>query len=236
MSFSSNDMYTGDVYLKNKPTWDDEDTGWKAELIVSMLKRNQVIPADIVEVGCGRGGILKEIIRLLPDVKKLRGYDISGKAIALAKERENHKLNFMQLDYANSNEPYTDVLLIIDVLEHIDDYYGFLNKIKNKSRYKVFHIPLDISCRNIMKPHTILLQRELVGHIHYFTKETVEWALKDTGYVILDWIYTKPALDVQPAGNFKSKIKKTLRKISFAINKDWSAKMWGGYSVMILAE
>ena len=75
-----------------------------------------------------------------------------------------------------------------------------------------------------------------MGHLHYFSKEMVEWALKDTGFTIIDWVYTKPAIDTKKASTLKDALKKVLRSISFAVNKDWSARMWGGYSMMILAK
>ena len=87
-----------------------------------------------------------------------------------------------------------------------------------------------------MKPHVLLQQRQSVGHIHYYSKEMAEWALQDTGYAIVDWVYTKPVVDINKPDSFKRFIKKTLRNISFSINKDWSAKKWGGYSMMILAK
>lgn len=236
MAFSSNDIYTGDVYIKNKPTWDDEGTGWKAGIIHGLLQLNGINPKTIVEVGCGAGGILKELSELEPSFVELNGYDISSHAIALAKEKGSEKIHFFNSDFVNSDAPGGDVLLLIDVIEHIDDYYGFLNKIRAKSKYTVFHIPLDLSCRNILKPHTIYLQRQLVGHIHYFTKETAEWALKDTGFEIVDWVYTKPLIDLEPATSLKAGIKKILRNISFAVNKNLSAKLWGGYSMMILSK
>lgn len=236
MAFSSNDMYTGNLYSKNKPTWDDEGTGWKASVIQKLLQKNDVFPESIIEVGCGAGGILKELSLLNPSIKSLKGYDISPYAIAMANKHTNEKIQFFNTDYINSNDAGGDVLLVIDVIEHIDDYYGFLNKLRDRSSNVVFHIPLDLSSRNILKPHTILLQRQLVGHLHYFTKEIAEWALKDTGFTVIDWLYTKPAIDTEVAQSFKTSLKKTLRNISFAVNKDWSVKMWGGYSMMILAK
>ncbi len=236
MTFSSNDRYIGDVYFKNKPTWDDEDTHWKAEIINDLLQSNAVCPQTIVEVGCGAGGILAELSKINPAITQLKGYDISPYAIALANKKKNDKISFFNSDFVNGKDEGGDVLLVVDVMEHIDDYYGFLNKLKARSKYAVFHIPLDLSCRNILKPHTILIQRETVGHLHYFTKEIAEWALKDIGFEIIDWVYTKPLIDIEPAKSFKTNLKKILRKISFAVNKDWSAKLWGGYSMMILVK
>jgi hypothetical protein len=63
----------------------------------------------------------------------------------------------------------------------------------------------------------------------------VLWMLKDTGYEIMDWIYTKPISDIEKASGFKGWVKKFLRKISFSVSKNASADLWGNYSMMILA-
>ena len=236
MALISNKMYTSDDYVKNNPTWDDEDTVWKAKSIHGLLQINGIKPKTIVEVGCGAGGILRELADLDSSIQTLTGYDISSAAIHLANQKPKKKVLYYQSDFINSNDPGGDLLLVVDVLEHIDDYYGFLNKLKNRSTHIVFHIPLDLSCRNLLKPHTMLFQRNLVGHLHYFSKEMVEWSLKDTGFTIIDWVYSKPAIDTKKASTLKDALKKVMRSISFAVNKDWSAKMWGGYSMMILAK
>ena len=236
MKVSSNDLYTSGEYFKNNPTWDIADAGWKTDVIVDLLKRNNNSAVDVIEIGCGAGANLVELAKKSEDIKKLRGYDISPQAIELAKKNASDRISFYNEDLPAKENITADLMLVIDVVEHVDDFYGFLRNIKTKSKYFVFHIPLDLSCRTVMKPHVLLQQRQSVGHIHYFTREMVEWALQDTGYEITDWVYTKPVVDVQPADSVKKFIKKVLRNISFAVNKDWSVKKWGGYSMMILAK
>lgn len=236
MKQSSNEIYLNGQYFSNNPDWDIADAGWKTDVITGLLKKNKLNPEDITEVGCGAGQNLVELEKKINSARKLTGYDISPQAIKLATEKASDKISFYNDDLAIKEDLHTNLLLIIDVVEHVDDYYGFLRKLKNKSDWFVFHIPLDLSCRTIMKPHVMLQQRQSVGHIHYYSKEMVVWALQDTGYEIIDWVYTKPVVDVEPAGSLKRLVKKILRNISFAINKDWSAKKWGGYSLMILAK
>jgi len=233
---NSNEIYIDGTYLKNNPDWGIKDAAWKAGIISRLLKKNNVTPKEIIEVGCGAGGILKALSNDLGKNIKLAGYDISPQAIAMAKEFENENLSFYNQDIMQAKNIHTDLLLTIDVLEHVDDYYNFLEDIRAKSDYFVFHIPLDLACRTVLKPHVLMQQRNAVGHIHYFTKEMIEWALKDKGYSIIEWVYTKPIIDVYPPDTFKRRIKKILRNISFSINKDLSAKLWGGYSMMILAK
>lgn len=236
MKVSSNDLYIDGTYYKNNPTWDSADACWKTDIILKILKKNKLTVTEVIEIGCGAGANLVELAKKDIQLLHLRGYDISPQAIELARKNESEKIVFFNEDLTEKTTVKTELMLVIDVLEHVDDFYGFLRKIKPKSSYFIFHIPLDLSCRTIMKPHVLLQQRETVGHIHYYTKDIVEWALQDTGYEIVDWLYTKPITDIQPADSVKRFIKKTLRQISFFINKDWSVKKWGGYSIMILAK
>lgn len=236
MKQSSNDIYVNGEYFNNNPDWDIADARWKTDVIVDLLKRNKLNPKQVIEVGCGAGENLVELLKKDNGIEKLTGFDISPQAINLAAKKVTDKISFFNEDITGKENMHADLMLVIDVVEHVDDYYGFLRKLKTKSDWFVFHIPLDLSCRTVMKPHVLLQQRQSVGHIHYYSKEMVEWALLDTGYEIIDWEYTKPVVDVQPANSVKRFVKKILRNFSFAINKDWSAKKWGGYSMMILAK
>jgi trans-aconitate methyltransferase len=236
MKVSSNDIYVNGEYFINNPDWDIADAHMKTDVIVDLLNKNKLNPKQVIEVGCGAGENLVELGKKFTGIKKLTGYDISPQAIGLAAKKTTDTISFFNEDITANENVHTDLMLVIDVVEHVDDFYGFLRKLKSKSDWFVFHIPLDLSCRTVMKPHVLLQQRQSVGHIHYYTKEMVEWALKDTGYNVIDWVYTKPVVDVDPADSVKRLVKKILRNISFAINKDWSVKKWGGYSIMILAK
>ena len=236
MKVSSNDLYVNGEYFKNNPDWDIADAKWKVDIIFHLLKKNNIAPKEVIEVGCGAGENLVELLKRDSNIEKLSGYDISPQAFSLAQQRSSEKIQFYNEDITLKEKITGDLMLVIDVVEHVDDYYGFFRKLKAKSKYFVFHIPLDLSCRTVMKPHVMLQQRQSVGHIHYYTKEMVEWALQDTGYEIIDWVYTKPVIDVHSADSPKRFIKKILRNISFTINKNWSVKKWGGYSIMVLAQ
>ena len=58
----------------------------------------------------------------------------------------------------HSSEIKVETALLMDtVLEHLEDYFGFLRKLKTRATYKVFHIPLDLSvqtgfARGLMSP------------------------------------------------------------------------------------
>jgi cyclopropane fatty-acyl-phospholipid synthase-like methyltransferase len=228
-------IYTDGRYFENNPTWSEENSEWKGAMIEKLLKKNAIYFNELVEVGCGVGKILAYLQKQNP-AKNFIGYDISPQAIELALLIKNDKLHFFQSDFIETFKEIADVLLIIDVVEHVADYYGFLNKLKPKSKYFIFHIPIDMSINTVLKPHINFQQRDAVGHIHYFTKDSIFWMLQDCGYKIMDWHYTKPDYDYKPVKGFKLSIKKILRNITFSISEKWSDRIWGNYSVMILAQ
>ncbi|MEO7801461.1 MAG: class I SAM-dependent methyltransferase [Ginsengibacter sp.] len=228
-------IYTDGTYLTNNPDWNEADSKWKAGLISALIKKNKLEFNKVVEVGCGAGQILNTLSTKFLNVVDFSGYDISPQSIKLSKKISNNKLSFYNKDFLQEKVT-ADLLLVIDVVEHIDDYLNFLRQLKVKARHFIFHIPLDMSCRAILKSQILLQQRRSVGHIHYFTRDIVKWALEDNGYHIIDWQYTKPNIDSAVSKSFKLKAKKHLRNLSFTINKDISAKLWGGYSILILAK
>jgi hypothetical protein len=227
--------YIDGDYLQQNPGWSLEDAEWKAGMITSLLAKNAVVFTTATEIGCGAGGVVHCLSKQFGNAQ-FSGYDISPQAIAMAEKFRHEKLQFYQADLLQQETPAADLLLAIDVVEHVADFYGFLTKLKPRGRQFVFHIPLDMSCRTLLKPHVLLQQRRSVGHIHYFTKELVWWALQDCGYTIKQWHYTKPRIDIDKPDGFKRAVKKTLRNASFSISKEKSVKLWGGYSVLLLAE
>lgn len=224
---------TNSEYLQNNPTWHTEDSPWKAKHILKMLGRNPIDVKSVVEVGCGAGEILNQLYSAMPGDVNFTGYDISGDAINFAKQREKERLKFKHENFLHIEES-CDLLLLIDVFEHVDDYLGFLRTCKTKAKYTLFHIPLDISVQAVWR-NKLISERKTVGHLHYFTKETALATLADSGYEIVDLFFTAATLDL-PRHTFLSKLAVFPRKLMFKINKDFAAKLLGGFSLLILTK
>jgi len=233
---SSDQFYTEGGYYQSNPDWHQEGSKFKADLVLEFIKKFQLPTGLVVEVGCGAGEILAELMKNLPAAAVIKGYDISPQAIKIAANKATLQLSFYLDDYTQSNEVQADLVLVLDVVEHVDDVYSFLRRLRDKGRNFIFHIPLDMSCRTLLKPHVLLQQRTDVGHIHYFTEETMLWMLRDAGFDVEYSIYTRPDVDLKRPKSFKQWVKKVLRKISYSINRKLSVKLWGGYSAMILAK
>ena len=173
------EIYTSSDYLKRNPTWHVEDSSWKAKQIFKMMKRNNIVPKTICEVGCGAGEILNQLQHNMNKECIFWGYEISPQAFKLCKERFNERLHFKLKDILQEKDVFFDLILLIDLIEHLEDYFSFLREIKPKSQYKIFHIPLDLSVQILLRNYPILKSRESVGHIHYFTKDVALQILKD---------------------------------------------------------
>ncbi len=228
-------IYQDGTYLENNPSWHEEDSPWKAKQIKKIIQRNQLNPATICEVGCGAGEILVQLSKQLPENIEYFGYEISPQAFELCKKKTKHHLNFVLENLLEAEAQKFDIVMAVDVFEHVEDYFGFLKKLKEKGTYKIFHIPLDLSVQTVLRGAPISKVRQDVGHIHYFTKETALATLQDTGYEVIDYFYTNGAIEL-PNQTWKSNLLKLPRKVMFSINNDLAVRLLGGYSLLVLAK
>jgi len=229
------ELYTSVAYLEKNPNWHVEESPWKARQVMRMVTRNHITPKTICEVGCGAGEVLKQLQGQMDSTCLFWGYDISPKALELSKSRANERLHFKLADLRQEQNAFFDLMLIMDVIEHLEDYFSFLRDIRPKSHYTILHIPLDLSVQTVLRRNGLLKVRESYGHIHYFTKEIAIQSLKDAGYEVLDSFYTARATEL-PTHEIRRNLLKLPRKLLFALNQDLAAHVLGGWSLLVLAK
>jgi SAM-dependent methyltransferase len=227
-------IYTDGGYLEKNPLWHVNESAFKAKYILLMLQKHHLQPNSICDVGCGAGEVLKLLQPDLNDSCMFWGYDISPQALKMCESKVNARLKFKLADVSNEEGVLFDLLLVLDVFEHVTDCYGFLRRIRLKGALKVFHIPLDLSVQTVFRTKALLKRREMYGHLHYFTKETALETLKDTGYELLDYFYTPRSIEA--GESVAQKILLLPRKACFGINRDLTARVLGGYSLLVLAK
>lgn len=227
-------IYEDGKYLENNPSWHEEDSPWKASQISKMMDRNRLDPTRVCEIGCGAGEILHQLSEHYPE-KAYFGYEISPQAYEMCQKRSKGNLTFHLRDLLEEDDPCFDLVLVIDVIEHVEDCFGFLRKLKETGEYKMFHIPLDLSVQTVLRSSPITKARASVGHIHYFSKETALETLKDTGYEIVDHFYTCGSTEL-PNRGWKANLMNIPRKLAYSINQDYAVRIMGRYSLMVLAK
>lgn len=229
-------IYNNGEYLRHNPTWHVEDSFWKASNILKLIYRNHLSLNSVCEIGCGAGEILNQLHKDMGENVLFTGYEISEGAYKMSITRAKDRLIFKFGDLLDKgNHEFYDLLLVIDIFEHVEDYFTFLRKSKEKAKYKVFHIPLDISVQTVLRASPFLINRENVGHIHYFNKEIALAVLKDLGFEVIDYFYTHTATEL-PTKTFKSKLAKWPRNILFKLDQDITVRILGGYSLMVLTK
>jgi hypothetical protein len=177
---------------------------------------------------------LKELQKLVPDDSTLWGYDISPQAMAICQPKANERLHFKLADIREEQDVFFELLLVLDVFEHVEDCFGFLRALKSRGRDKIFHIPLDLSVQTVFRQNGLLHTREIYGHLHYYTKELALRTLRDAGYEVIDHFYTRRALEI-PTKELRRKLLQLPRKLLFDINPDFAARTLGGFGLLVLA-
>jgi SAM-dependent methyltransferase len=230
------EQYTSGEYLKKNPSWGTEDSKWKAAQILEMLDRHALPLRRVGEVGCGAGEILRQLHDKLDPAIEFVGYDVSPQAIDLAQSRATSRLRFQLKDIHDDDVGHFDLILLIDVIEHVQDYFDLLETARRRSTYTMLHIPLDLSALSVARPHSLVDTYNSLGHVHFFVKATTLRILDDVGFDILDWKYTTVfGMTHRPPGSPKLRALNAARKLIHSVSPDLSARLLGGYSLLVLA-
>jgi SAM-dependent methyltransferase len=224
-------IYSDGTYLKNNASWDQEHSAYKAKEVCEMLA--DVSANTIFEVGCGAGMITKLLSLQYPDIQFV-GYDISKNAANFWVGQESSNISFRCSDLLVSEER-ADVILCLDVFEHVSDYIGFLEKLSTHGSYFIFKIPMDMNVMKLMS-RGLAYVRSDVGHLHYFNEWSAKATLLDCGYEIEVARLSPAFLNVLP-----DKLRQWLVLVPrifahFLLGRRLACKIFGGYGLMVRAK
>jgi 2-polyprenyl-3-methyl-5-hydroxy-6-metoxy-1,4-benzoquinol methylase len=152
----------------------------------------------ILDIGCGAGAMIASLQKTLPQ-HQYNGIDISAKAIEYGKSQyKNINLDIIKsgkIDFPSSS---IDLVIISEVLEHVDDYKNILEKateILKKDGFLYLTSPLEKSLTTvqgiILKTTNILLSTKTTGHINTFTKKSIFEILNDTNLRPIRYSYSQ---------------------------------------------
>lgn len=232
---STTDFYLQGGYATSNPGWHQEDSPWKASQIAAMIRRHQLRPAGICEVGCGAGAILGHLDKMLPETSEFVGFEPSPQAFLMAQQNATARISFFNRSAPTDGSCF-DLVLVIDVLEHIEDCFSFLRSIRGAGRQFILHIPLDLSVLSVFREWPLLKRRQGVGHIHYFTKGTALALLEDCGFEVQDHQYTTIWRDTEHSLR-QTLLRRLPHRLLGSLGKlDVAARVLGEYSLLVLAQ
>jgi len=226
-------IYSDGIYRQKNPDWHMADSAWKAERIAAILERNSVSFSSCVEVGCGAGQVLRELAPRYPG-RRFSGYDVSADAASFWSAPPATSVEYQRADFTTV-DANADLLLLIDVFEHVEDYMGFLRKLSGRARWFVFHIPLDLHVSGLLRDRQ-MNARQQVGHVHYFSRATAMATLSDTGYRLIDEELTQLSQQTSEGRRALTLVANVFRRSVQLVSAGLAAKLFGGYSLLVLAE
>jgi len=230
-----NNIYSDGTYLAMTPSWHSEDSAWKARQIMRGIAQAKIQPLNICDVGCGAGEVLWELADNMPKEVRLIGFEPSPQASALQRPCHDGRIRFIQGDFFEQPSEHFGLVLAIDVFEHIPDYLGFLQALRQRADYAIFHIPMDLTVLNLLNPLALAHTRNTLGHLHFFDRESTLATLKACGYNILcefltNWIEELP---------HRASIQPVLRRSLVVAKAIWgerrAVQLLGGHSLLVVA-
>ncbi len=225
--------YTSGKYASLNPDWDSIDSPWKAQQVLAVLDDHRIFPTSIVEIGCGAGGILACLRKRYPTAT-MTGYDIAPELSELWKKQAAADIRYVLGDYFAEEALVPDVILVLDVIEHLGNPFEFLSRLSKRANRVVFHIPLDLSSLSVLREAPLLHVRYKVGHLHFFTKSLAIETLKECGFEIIDARYTDASFSA-PRRAWKTKIASIARRIIYKVMGEAGVRLIGGQTLIVLA-
>jgi SAM-dependent methyltransferase len=241
-------FYANDEYVRRNPSLHKRDSPWKIEkvmpLIMLFAKLNKSKSVKLLDVGGGAGIILKAIGEKL---KRDYGVNVLKYAMDLSplmlthQKRNNPDLQAtFNVDLCKNrlDNNFADLVLMIDVVEHIPDSDKALNEVGRIGKFVIFNIPLEKNVIefvwNVMSYGTFRRSRiSSIGHIHTYTYSSALKQIKNRCGDIVNYYLTDP----KPwPFDFKNRIRDYLVARAFKLSPRISSLLFGASSLMVLVK
>lgn len=143
----------------------------------------QIKVEKVLDLGCGEGAIIKFLKNKYKNIY-IKGYDIDNALIKNLKQKfpgHDFKIGYLEKDLAESQE--YDLVLCLEVLEHIQEYKQALENIKRiKTSYLIFSVPNEPFFRfaNLARLKYLKRLGNTPGHLNNFTYFQFKKLIKQT--------------------------------------------------------
>jgi len=145
---------------------------------------NVSIDDRVLDIGCGNGSLVYDVAS---KAKSVTGIDISEKNIQKAKLKNNRiNIKYIVGDATKdlSGEIF-DVIILSNVLEHIEDRVGFMKRLKGLASKYLIRVPMfDRDWIPLYKKELGVEWRLDLTHYTEFTKASFEKEITEAGYSI----------------------------------------------------
>lgn len=224
------DLYTDGAYALKNPDWHAGDSAGKAADIIALFEPIFRAGQDrlrIAEVGAGFGGVLSEVCRLLhlrhPSTTiEAAAFEISEHACREA-ARRHPEIDVRQKAFVAADGPF-DVVMLIDVLEHLENPSQLLREVRGAGRWLVVRQPL-LESISTFRRNDYPGQRAAFGHIAWFNHRSFNDLLAASGWRAVETRLTPPwQLAAQPRRRVS-----WLNRLFAQLQPEWASYLFAGY-------
>ena len=172
-----------------------EITPLRIKYILKMINQKKIKDLEILDLGCGGGLTCEPLARLKA---KVTGVDFVQQNIEVAK---NHaiiselKINYIHddLDSIKIKKKY-DIILLLEILEHLDNWRSLISKIKNILKPNGLLIVSSINKTSLSKIFAIFLAENILKWVpknthdydKFITPNELSKILYENNFIILD--------------------------------------------------
>jgi len=248
------EFYTKGNYIKKHPDIHEKDSPWKISKIkpfvdeyVLKTNKKEII---LLDVGGGKGIILKEISDYLRERHniKVNKYvlDLSAQMLDYQKKINPDILNIVEADICKApfENKEIDLVLMIDVLEHLPNTEKALKELKRISKYVLFKVPLEnnlfFNLINILRLGSHRQQAiKDVGHINSYNFRSLLAQLQQNLGKVIKYQFTN-VYEYYASKNYPKKLPrwKYLRSkvgsLLFNISPQLSAKIFSDFLLVLV--
>ncbi len=250
------DIYSGNIYLRNNPTLHEEDSLWKVKKLkpyLDMFMKYQLHKSiNILDVGGGAGVVLKGASDYLIDkyrvnIKK-NLLDLSSVMLEIQTRNNPDAKIIINSDIEKTpiKNKEIDLLLMIDVLEHIPHPEKAMREIRRIAKYAIFKVPLEdnliIKMLNFLSRGDFKKQKTvgILGHINCYNITSLTKQITQNLGEILCFSYTNAPEYFLQSPDYKKKntiIHKCvffLATIMFKMSPEICAKIFNDFVIILV--
>jgi 2-polyprenyl-3-methyl-5-hydroxy-6-metoxy-1,4-benzoquinol methylase len=183
-------------YIKNNTDLHGKDTLDKVRAIKAIIEKGNIQPKSMLDIGCGSGAILLSLLSYY-QITNSCGVDISETMINTAKQNDSNKLvKWIQSDLSNVNFRDYDLVLAVDIIEHIENESATLEKMKMWGKFFIIKTPIENNLiSKLVKSLTLGIvdssrsTSKKYGHIHHYSEKNFIELVEKSGYIVLEKNY-----------------------------------------------
>jgi len=222
-------LYLSNEYIVKNPSLHEEDSPWKVRKIiplvdraVSNLNRKEI---NLLDAGGGAGLILKAVSVYIEEKHGIKvnrfALDLSPAMLKIQKKNNPDLKKALSEDVCKTSlgDKEIDLMLVIDLLEHISNPVEALEEIKRISRFAIFKVPMEgnLSLRiwnfiNRGKPRRRLVKT--IGHINVYSFGKLKRRIEKHAGRVLDSYFTNVFDYYRNSKYYKNSMKLSHRSVN----------------------